>query len=141
MTDLLFSSTYIAAMTSRENHVLHEPCLKEFMTAYLFQTAREKSCNYLLKSLSQLAESENSRNALCLSSQIFNKHCFLFILGLTIVPRENKNNAYSKCGGGGGEGKKRVSWHFPLRPIKQKQRTHTERILGPNQLTIAANDE
>ena len=26
------------------------------------------------------------------------KHCFQFLLGLTMVPRENKNNAYAKFG-------------------------------------------
>ena len=30
--------------------------------------------------------------------QVVNKHCFLFLMRLTMVPRENKNNAYSKCG-------------------------------------------
>ena len=27
------------------------------------------------------------------------KHCFQFLLGLTMVPRENKSNAYTKFGG------------------------------------------
>ena len=39
------------------------------------------------------------RTSLCLSPQIFHKHCFQFLLGLTMVPRENKNNAYAKFGG------------------------------------------
>ena len=38
-------------------------------------------------------------NTLCLSPQILRKHCFQFLLGLTMVPRENKNNAYAKFGG------------------------------------------
>ena len=38
-------------------------------------------------------------NTLCLSPQILHKHCFQFLLGLTMVPRENKNNAYAKLGG------------------------------------------
>ena len=38
-------------------------------------------------------------NILCLSAQILHKHCFQFVLGLTMVPRENKNNAYAKFGG------------------------------------------
>ena len=38
-------------------------------------------------------------NTLCLSPQILHKHCFQFLLGLTVVPRENKNNAYAKLGG------------------------------------------
>ena len=37
-------------------------------------------------------------NTLCLSPQILPKHCFQFLLGLTMVPRENKNNTYAKFG-------------------------------------------
>ena len=37
-------------------------------------------------------------NTLCLFPQILHKHCFQFLLGLTMVPRENKNNAYAKFG-------------------------------------------
>ena len=37
-------------------------------------------------------------NTLCLFPQILDKHCFQFLLGLTMVPRENKNNAHSKFG-------------------------------------------
>ena len=35
-------------------------------------------------------------NTLCLPSKILHKHCFHFPLGLTMVPRENKNNSYVK---------------------------------------------
>ena len=35
-------------------------------------------------------------NTLCLSPQILHKHCFQFLLGLTMVARENKNKAYAK---------------------------------------------
>ena len=35
-------------------------------------------------------------NTLCLSSKILHKHCFQFLLGLTMVPRKNKNNAYAR---------------------------------------------
>ena len=38
-------------------------------------------------------------NTPCLFPQILHKHCFDFFLGLTIVPRENKNNAHAKFGG------------------------------------------
>ena len=38
-------------------------------------------------------------NTLFLSPQILHKHCFQFLLGLTMVPRENKNNAYAKFWG------------------------------------------
>ena len=35
-------------------------------------------------------------NTLCFPSKILHKDCFHFLLGLTMVPRENKNNAYAK---------------------------------------------
>ena len=38
-------------------------------------------------------------NTLCLSAKILHKHCFQFLYGRTMVPRENKNNAYAKFGG------------------------------------------
>ena len=38
-------------------------------------------------------------NTLCLSPQILHKHCFQFLLGIRIILRENKNNAYAKFGG------------------------------------------
>ena len=38
-------------------------------------------------------------NILCLSPQILHKHCFQFLLGNRVVPRENKNNAHAKFGG------------------------------------------
>jgi len=38
-------------------------------------------------------------NTLCLAPQILHKHCFQFLLGLSMVPRENKNNAYARFGG------------------------------------------
>ena len=46
-----------------------------------------------------IGHSEKYHNALCLSPQILHKHCFQFLLGLTMVTRENKNNAYAKFGG------------------------------------------
>ena len=42
---------------------------------------------------------EKYLNTLCLFPQILHKHCFQFLLGITMVPRENKNNAYAKFGG------------------------------------------
>ena len=37
-------------------------------------------------------------NNLCLPPT-FCKHCFQFLVGLTMVPRENKNNAHARFGG------------------------------------------
>ena len=38
-------------------------------------------------------------NTLCLSPQILHKHRFQFLLGRTMVPRENKKNTYAKFEG------------------------------------------
>ena len=46
-----------------------------------------------------IGHSGKYHNTLCLSPQILHKHCFRFLLGLTMVPRKNKNNAYAKFGG------------------------------------------
>ena len=51
-------------------------------------------------------------NTLCLSPQNLHKHCFQFLLGLAMVPRENKNNAYAKFWGTNKE-------YFPKWPILQ----------------------
>ena len=37
-------------------------------------------------------------NALSVSPQILHKLCFQFLLGLTLVPRESKDNGYAKFG-------------------------------------------
>ena len=41
---------------------------------------------------------EKYHNTLCLSPQILHEQCFQFLLGLTVVPGENKNNAHAKFG-------------------------------------------
>ena len=46
-----------------------------------------------------IGQSGKYHNTLCLSPKILHKHCFQFLLRLTMVPRENKNNAYAKVGG------------------------------------------
>ena len=51
---------------------------------------------YSLECLSLIGHFQKYHNTLCLSSKILHKHCFYFLLGLTIVSRENKNNAYAK---------------------------------------------
>ena len=38
-------------------------------------------------------------NTLCLSPQILHKHCFQFLLGLTMVPRGNKTMLMQNLGG------------------------------------------
>ena len=39
---------------------------------------------------------QKCHDTLCLPSKILHKHCFQFLLGLTMALRENKNNAYAK---------------------------------------------
>ena len=48
---------------------------------------------------SRIGHSGKYHNTFCLSPQILHKHCFQFLLGLTMVPTENRNNAYAKFGG------------------------------------------
>ena len=38
-------------------------------------------------------------NTFCCPPEILHKHCFQFLLGLTITPREIENYAYAKFGG------------------------------------------
>ena len=51
-------------------------------------------------------------NTLCLSSKIFHKHCFYFLLGLTIVSWEKKQCLCKIL-----EDKQRVLWYFWKWPI------------------------
>ena len=39
-------------------------------------------------------------NAPCLHPQIFHNHCFQFLLGITVVPREIEGKGYAKFWGG-----------------------------------------
>ena len=43
-----------------------------------------------------IGDFQKYHNTLCLSPKILHKHCFYFLLGLKMVSRENKNNAYAK---------------------------------------------
>ena len=53
-------------------------------------------------------------NIFVLQPKAFHNHCFQFLLGLRIVPRETENNGYAKRRkrGGGGGGTKRLLWYF-----------------------------
>ena len=74
----------------------------EFVAWSVRQARREISIFALSSRVSQIApqtligQFQKYHNTLCLSSQILHRHCFHFLLGLTIVPWENKNNAYVK---------------------------------------------
>ena len=53
-------------------------------------------CHYhCVKGRHRIGHFQQYHNTLCLSSKILHKHCFYFLLGLTIVSRENRNNAYT----------------------------------------------
>ena len=45
-----------------------------------------------------------------------------------MVPRENKNNAYAKFGGGGGE--QRVLWYFRKWPIMGFEKVENSKLLN-----------
>ena len=45
-------------------------------------------------------------NTLCCPSKIVHKHCFQFLLGLTIASREIENNSYAKF-----DGQKQALWY------------------------------
>ena len=49
-----------------------------------------------IMSFETIGHFQKYNNILCLSSKILHKNCFYFLLGLTIVSRENKNNAHAK---------------------------------------------
>ena len=58
----------------------------------------QKSCS-CIRPRTPIGHFEKYHNTFCLFPQILHKHCFQFLLGLTMVPRKNKNNAYAKFGG------------------------------------------
>ena len=49
-------------------------------------------------------------NTLCCPSKIVHKHCFQFLLGLTIASREIENNSYAKF-----DGQKQALWYWKKR--------------------------
>ena len=62
------------------------------------ETVVLEMCNTLQEVKMSHVDVAVQSNTLCLCPQILQKHCFQFLLGLTIVLRENKNNAYAKWG-------------------------------------------
>ena len=72
---------------------------------------------------------EKYHNTLCLSPQIVHKHCFQFLLGLKMVPRENKNNAYAKFG--------RINKEY----YGQRSLTIPERVSGGNRAYLPCESE
>ena len=58
-------------------------------------------------------------NTLCLFPQILHKLCFQFLLELTMVPRENKNNAYAKFGWTNKEYNRALFWNVLLHLLEQ----------------------
>ena len=59
------------------------------------QTALERQEKQLVKSIGIFGKYHNS---LCLSPQILHEHCFQFLLGLTMVPKENKTMLMQNLG-------------------------------------------
>ena len=77
------------------------PCFQRFSSPrkrrMVFSTA-ESPGNEVV-TLINIGHFGKYHNTLCLSPQILHKHCFQFLLGIRIILRENKNNAYAKFEG------------------------------------------
>ena len=71
------------------------------MVIFLFQT------NSTVVKLTTPESIITYHNALCLSPQILHTHCFQFLLGIKMAPRETENNAYAKFWGD----KQTALWH------------------------------
>ena len=52
--------------------------------------------SYLCHLYVSIGHFQKYHNTLCLSSKILLKHCLYFLVGLTLVPREDKSSAYGK---------------------------------------------
>ena len=68
----------------------------------------------LSREFSRLPQVHTDHNAPCLPLNIFRKHCFQFLLGITVVATEIEDNGFKffSCGGGGGVGGLKV--HYGL---------------------------
>ena len=68
--------------------------------------------------MTQLANIKNTIILFICPSKILHRHCFYFLLGLTMIPKETGNNAYAKFW----VEKQRVLWYFSywLIPILNK---------------------
>ena len=53
-------------------------------------------------------------NAPCLPLKILHNHCFQFLLGFTVIPREIEDNGYAKLWGWGGGGGGVSKMHYRL---------------------------
>ena len=60
---------------------------------------RIRRCIEFENGLMSIGQFGKYHNTLCLSPQILHKHCFCFLLGPLLVPRESGNNAYAKFAG------------------------------------------
>ena len=54
---------------------------------------------HLAAKISRILFFHIDHNAPCLHPQILHNHCFQFLLGITVVPREIQDNGYAKFGG------------------------------------------
>ena len=85
-------------------------CLLLFLGWYDKPCCRQDDATGLFPVLT-VGHSRKYHNTLCLSPQILHKHCFQFLLRITMVPRENKMLMQNL-----GQ-KQRVLWYFPKWPI------------------------
>ena len=72
------------------------------------QVFKSDKNNQYHNTLYQLANIKNTIILFVCPSKILHKHCFYFLLGLIMVPRQTGNNAYAKFW----REKQRVLWYF-----------------------------
>ena len=78
--------------------VLTEIIHAVIVQSFIIISPRYTSC-FFSRTANTIGHFGKYHNTLCLSPQILHKHCFQFLLGITMARRENKNNAYAKFGG------------------------------------------
>ena len=103
-TQLQNRSFHVAERTRTSSKCQDEKCTCKACKNAVYLCQICKFMGFLLPSSSWLLKLPighfgKYHNILCLSPQILHKHCFQFLLGHTMVPRENKNNAYANFGG------------------------------------------
>ena len=82
----------------REQHK-EQPQHRELHALYISSKGHFRKFSLSCHTFLLISQFGKYHNTLCLSPQILHEHCFQFLLGLIMVPRENKNNAYAKFGG------------------------------------------
>ena len=110
---VLLSSSDLTAVICQVKHRLKAPTLiRKFDISLWYPCgAHGRAYGHVITKISRICHLHISHNAPFLppspppAKKILNNPCFSFLLGITTVPREIKNNAYAKLGGWGGANK------------------------------------